>query len=178
MFLRRAIRMAALSALISCASVQVSIAGMVGLVEIAAASRAGSSAEEASLALARQIAESSQSARLAIEKNDVRALTELHLRLQQSIAVLREHIDEAILRGAWKDQAARPRAFEILSRLEGMRILSKINVTFLTGYPSPTGKVSASVADATERLLRQAQILSEEIAAVNKVLPAPASAQP
>jgi hypothetical protein len=151
---------------------------MVGLADVASAVRAGSSAEDASLAVARQIAESSQTARTAIEKNDVRGLTELHLRLQQSIAVLREHIDEAILRGAWKDQSARPRAFEILSRLEGMRILSKINVTFLTGYPAPAGKVSASVADATERLLRQAQILSEEIAAINEVQPVRAPAQP
>jgi len=146
-------------------------AGTIILADAAATPHASGSPEAASLALSRQIAESHQAARAAIEKNDVRALTELHLRLQQSIALLREHIDAAILGGGWRDQAPRTRAFDVLNRLEGMRILSRINVTFLTGYPNPAGKVSASVADATERLMRQAEILSEDIAAVNQLIP-------
>lgn len=127
------------------------------------------SAHEVCLAMLDDLAKAQPTAASLIEHNDIASLTKLHEGVHERMSHVREQMDRAILAGAWRDTSARTQALDLLSRLEGIRILNKMNLAFLNGYPHATETVSPSVADATQRMFSQIVILRDEMRRVNSL---------
>jgi hypothetical protein len=125
------------------------------------------SAHETCLAILEDLAKAQSTAASLIDHNDLNSLTKLHDGVHDRVAQVREQMDRAILAGAWRNAAARIDALELLSRLEGIRILNRMNLAFLKGYPHATDTVSPSVADATQRMFSQIVILRDETRQLN-----------
>jgi hypothetical protein len=111
-----------------------------------------------------------------IASHDLDGLRALHEELLGELRETRNQMDAALLAGAWREPARKRMAFELISRLEGVRILNQVNRAFLTGYTYPTRKVSASLVDATTHLYTQLAMLKEEVRALNEQVGAASSA--
>lgn len=102
-----------------------------------------------------------------IAKHDLEELGRLLDDLDSRLRVARRNMERALLLGAWSKQPLKQQGFELTWRIDALQMLVFIADSILSGYEHPTGRVPASVQDATRRFFAQLGATIPSVAALN-----------
>lgn len=117
-----------------------------------------------------------QPLRDAVTRRDVSEFHRLQVELSTHLRSLRRSMEQALLVGAWKAQPAKGEGFDLTWRLDAAESLNFIASAYSGPiYKLPTGEVPASAADATQRLFRELDLLTQRVSALNATLGAQAA---
>lgn len=105
--------------------------------------------------------------KLISENASTEDILEMLTNIRERISVARLNMDRALLSGTWGASSVKQDGFKLADRLETLRLLNFIAVSFLTDYPTHSGQISEQVKFTIEQMFDQAESLAHMISEVN-----------
>jgi hypothetical protein len=105
----------------------------------------------------------------AIAQPDLAEFRKLQTAIGESLRSTRKGMEDALISGSWKDRPYKDEGFDLTWRVDALETLNFITLAFTSEtYKYPTGKVPASVQDATRRLFEQVDALANRVDRLNE----------
>ena len=115
----------------------------------------------------------------AVARPDLAEFRKLQEGIGQSLRSARKGMESALISGAWKERPYKDEGFELTWRIDALETLNFIALAYTSDtYKYPTGKVPASVQDATRRLFEQLEPLAERVDRLNQRVASSGNSRP
>lgn len=116
----------------------------------------------------RGIIESRAEVNRSIQSSDFVSLRRQMVDINDRLRAWRRTVDRALLLGAWRSPERKQAGAGVIGRAEGAEILALMSMAIVTGYEYPAKKVPFSFIDATDRLYKELEEMSLQVASLNR----------